>query len=242
MSQKVLLVDDVNMFIELGRDYLQLSAVDVLTARDGKEALRICQTERPALVFMDLNMPVMNGTDCCRAIKQDAALKSIPVVLISSEGKEADRLLCLGAGCDGFLTKPLDRRLFLETARRLLPSIDRREARIVCRLKVNYRALGVSLSGYIGNLSQSGVYISTPSNLQQGALLELIFALPEPQGSVITTRGRVAWVNTSKLRQKSSMPEGLGVEFLALPEQATRDIGRFIESQAGVNEQVWKVF
>jgi len=241
MSQKVLLVDDVNMFIELGRDYLQLSAVDVLTARDGQEALQICKLERPELVFMDLHMPVMNGVECCRAIKQNPALRSTPVVLITSEGKEADRLLCLGAGCDGFLTKPLDRRLFLETARRLLPSIDRREHRIVCRQKVNYRISGVTFSGYIGNLSQSGVYVSTACDLQQGALLELIFTLPEPYGSVVTAKGRVAWVNTSEVRQKSSMPEGFGIEFLALSEEAARDIGRFIESERRLSAPVWRV-
>ena len=133
MATTVLLVDDVSMFIELEKDYLQMSAVDVLTARDGKEALRICQTERPALVFMDLNMPVMNGADCCRAIKKDPQLRSTSVVLITSEGKDADRQLCLDAGCDDFLTKPLDRQIFLAAARKLLPSIDRRHQRAGCQ-------------------------------------------------------------------------------------------------------------
>jgi uncharacterized protein (TIGR02266 family) len=231
MANNVLLVDDVSMFIELEKDYLQLSAVRVLTARDGKQALQLCQAERPALVFMDLHMPVMNGADCCRAIKQDLQLKSTSVVLITSEGKETDRQLCLDSGCDEFLTKPLDRHVFLETARRLLPAIDRRDRRIGCRFKVKYRVFGITLSGFVVNLSQNGVYIATESEVAEGAMVDLIFALPEPSGWIIQTKARVAWVNTRKDRRKMSFPEGFGVEFVSIPDEAAREIGRFIESE-----------
>ncbi|OGU11520.1 MAG: two-component system response regulator [Geobacteraceae bacterium GWC2_58_44] len=230
MAKKVLLVDDVSMFIELEKDYLQLSAVNLLTARDGREALNICQAEQPAMVFMDLHMPVMNGADCCRAIKRDPQLRSTAVVLITSEGKEADRLLCLNAGCDDFLTKPLDRHIFLEAARKLLPAIDRRDRRISCRIKVKYRIFGITLSGYIGNLSQNGVYIVTDSEVETDAMVDLIFALPEPSGWIIQVKARVAWLNTKKVRHKPSLPEGFGVEFIGLSDEATREIGRFIES------------
>jgi uncharacterized protein (TIGR02266 family) len=231
MAQKVLLVDDVGMFIELEKDYLQLSAVNILTARDGDEALRICRAERPDLVFMDLHMPLMNGADCCRSIKQDRELRSTAVILITSEGKEADRQLCLKAGCDDFLTKPLDRGLFLEAARRLLPTVDRRDRRIGCRLKVKYRAFGVSLSGLVANLSQNGLYLATDSEVEKGALLELVFSLPEPNGCIIQAKGRVSWLNTRNARRKPSLPEGFGVEFLALSDEAAREIDRFIESE-----------
>lgn len=231
MTKKVLLVDDVSMFIELEKDYLQHSAVSVLTARDGQQALAICQKERPGLVFMDLHMPVMNGAECCKAIKQDRQLEGTKVVLITSEGKESDRLLCLNAECDGFLTKPLDRQIFLDTARQLLPAIDRREVRASCRLNVKYRAFGVTLSGYIANLSQSGAYIVTGSEVAKDAEVDLIFALPEPGSLIVQTRARVAWLNSKKTRRKPSLAEGFGVEFVALPEEAARKIGRFIESE-----------
>jgi uncharacterized protein (TIGR02266 family) len=231
MTQKILLVDDVSMFVELQKDYLQRSAVSILTARDGKEALRICQTERPALVFMDLHMPVMNGADCCRALKEDRQLNSTRVVLITSEGKDADRSLCLAAGCDDFLTKPLDRNVFLEAARGLLPSIDRRDNRIDCRLKVKYRAFGVTLSGFVVNLSRQGVYLATDYEVGKGAMLDLVFALPEPHGAIIQTRGRVAWVNSKKVRLKQSLPEGFGVEFVSPSEETAGDLARFLESE-----------
>jgi len=231
MTKKVLLVDDVSMFIELEKDYLQLSAATILTARNGEQALKICQAERPGIVFMDLHMPIMNGADCCKAIKRDPQLEGTKVVLITSEGKEADRLLCLNAGCDGFLTKPLDRQIFLDTARKLLPAIDRRDRRVNCRLNVKYRAFGITLSGYIANLSQNGVYIVTGSEVAQDAEVDLIFALPEPSALIVQTRGRVAWLNSKKTRRKPSLAEGFGVEFVSLPDEAARAIGRYIESE-----------
>jgi uncharacterized protein (TIGR02266 family) len=234
MSQKVLLVDDVSMFLELQKDFLQLSAVNILTARDGKEALKICQSERPYLVFMDLHMPVMNGADCCKALKEDQQLKSTKVILITSEGKDADRSLCFSAGCDDFLTKPLDRNLFLDAARKLLPAIDRRDKRISCHIKVKYRAFGVTLSAYIINMSQNGVYLSTNHDLELGAVVDLIFALPEPQGGIVQLRGRVAWLNTAKARQKPTVDQGFGVEFISIPEETKRELARFIEGERSI--------
>jgi len=229
VASKVLLVDDVSMFIELEKDYLQLSAVSVLTARDGEEALRICRAERPELVFMDLHMPLMNGAECCRAIKKDPQLSSA-VVLITSEGKDADRRLCLEAGCDDFLTKPLDRQIFLETARKLLPAIDRRDKRRNCRFNVKFRAFGITLSGFAANLSQNGMYLAADVQVEKGAPLDLIFVLPEPIASIIQAKGRVAWLNTSKTRKKPALPEGLGVEFLSLSDEAREQIGRYVDA------------
>jgi CheY-like chemotaxis protein/Tfp pilus assembly protein PilZ len=234
MAKKVLLVDDVSMFLELQKEYLQFSAVDILTARDGKEALAICLAERPVLVSMDLHMPNMNGADCCRAMKQDARLRSTNVILITSEGKEDDRRTCLAAGCDEFLTKPLDRNIFLDTARRLLPAIDRRDKRVACHLKSKYRALGVTLSGIILNLSEHGAYLGTNHEIDKGSLVDLIFALPEPYGSIIQVRGRVAWLNTKTTRHKANMPEGFGIEFLSPDEPTLRDLTRYIESEPSI--------
>ena len=71
MSQKVLLVDDVSMFVELQKDYLQLSAVDILTARDGKEALKRAKQEAFDLVITDVLMPGMDGFELTERLRKD---------------------------------------------------------------------------------------------------------------------------------------------------------------------------
>jgi two-component system, OmpR family, alkaline phosphatase synthesis response regulator PhoP len=230
MAAKVLLVDDVRMFLELETNFLQRSAVTVLTARNGQEALKICRSERPSLVFMDLHMPIMDGADCCRAIKSEPMLRTTSVVLITSEGKEADRQTCVEANCDGFLTKPLDRQVFLDTARKLLPGFDRRDRRVSCRINTKYRAFGVSLSGVIADLSHKGLYLATEAELRKGTEIDLMFALPEPVGAIVEAKGRVAWANGRKERRKPSLPEGFGVELVYVSDEAAQATTRFIDS------------
>jgi uncharacterized protein (TIGR02266 family) len=232
MIPKVLLVDDVNMFLDLQKMYLKLSSVHVLTASNGLEAIEVVRRERPALVFMDLHMPGMDGAECCSRLKTDPAIGWLPVVMITSEGKAEDRELCARSGCDAFLTKPIDRMLFLETARRYLPSIDRRDTRVSCQARVKFRAFGVTLSGEARNISANGMYVAAEYEVAMGTVLELVFALPDAEGAVIQTKGRVAWLNSSKGRLKQGLPAGFGVEFTAITEESRRALERFV-AQSG---------
>jgi uncharacterized protein (TIGR02266 family) len=235
MSVKILLVDDVTMFLELQKDFLKRSAVTILTATNGAEALQICKAEHPALIFMDLHMPVMSGDECCKALKADAELKKIPVIMTTSEGKTADQALCFSSGCDDFITKPLDRNIFLQKARRFRPEIDRREARVGCLLKTKFRAYGVNLSGSILDISTNGVYLEADYDVQPGTAVELVFALPNEDGAMVQASGKVAWTNTGGHRTKLDYPPGFGVEFTNINEESKKALARFIASRHGYN-------
>jgi CheY-like chemotaxis protein len=96
----------------------------VLAAENGEEALRLLRdgrTEAPCIILLDLNMPVMNGTDFLRAVQHDARLRRIPVVMLTTSNEPGDRASSAGLGVDGYLTKPVDYRRFVEMMR----SIDR---------------------------------------------------------------------------------------------------------------------
>jgi len=232
MTPKVLVVDDVSMFVELQKDFLHFSAATIITARDGAQALELCKKEHPDLVFMDLHMPNMNGAECCMALKRDPILRHTRVVLITSEGKDADKRLCLGAGCDGFLTKPLDKDIFLDMARQLLPAIDRRDNRVRCRVKANLRVYGITLSAYILDLSNNGAYLATTHELDRNVGVEVVFSLPEPDAAIIHAKGKVAWLNTAKERTKLTHPEGFGIQFTEMGEDAARALARFLKRQS----------
>ena len=228
MPQKVLLVDDVNMFLDLMKGFLKLSSVHVLTANDGAKALEIARREIPSLVFMDLRMPNMNGDECCALFKADPALRNIPVIMLTADGKEEDRILSIKAGCDDCLSKPIDRNLFLEKARHYIPSIDRRDKRTPCAAKVKFRVFGITLSGDVVNISEHGVYVAATCAVEIGTTLDLVFALPDGKGSVVQTKGRISWVNGGKARQKGSLPEGFGVEFIAMTEESAVAVRAFM--------------
>lgn len=229
-TAKILLVDDVKLFIELEKSFLKHSAVQVLTASNGEEALEIVRRERPDLIFMDLNMPKMDGVTCCTAIKADPELLFIPVIMVTTAGREEEVALCRQAGCEDFLTKPVDRRLFLEKARRFLPDVERREPRIATETPVLFRLGPDTIATTIIDVSNGGIYLASELEVALHQEIELAFFIPGSNHGIISARGRVAWVNLPHERKKWLLPVGFGVEFTAIPEELHRRVKEWVSS------------
>ncbi len=193
MRRTVLLVDDVQMFLEIQKEYLQESNVKILTAKDGAEALEVIKNRQPDLVFMDLQMPRMDGASCCKAVKSDSMNSKIPVVLISSTHTKDDVDRCYLNGCDFFIAKPYGRDLFLDVARKFLSDIDRRNKRLPCRLKAEVSFKDDFVSCAIHNISIGGAFISTDYRIDPGNVIKIAFSLPD--GHEIECQGRITWVN-----------------------------------------------
>lgn len=226
---KVLLVDDTKLFLEVEKEFLRKSAVTVATATNGLEALKKIQEERPDLIFMDLHMPEMDGAECCRRIKADPALKSIPVILVVAEGKQSDLTACRGSGCNAVMTKPIDRTTFLETGHRFLSRIDRREERISCRTTVVFSLHDESYYGTTEDLSALGVYISGECAVRTEDRLEVSFVIPGESSALVEAWGRVAWVNTRENRVKPSLPPGFGFQFLEMTAESRDRLRKFLD-------------
>jgi two-component system alkaline phosphatase synthesis response regulator PhoP len=123
MTPKVLIVDDeayIRLLISQALEDLEDEGVDLLTAEDGEQALRIIDVEKPDLVFLDLMMPKMNGFDVCHAIKHELGLKNICVVMLTAKGQEFDKQRGLNVGADIYMTKPFDPDELFEKAVELL--------------------------------------------------------------------------------------------------------------------------
>jgi CheY-like chemotaxis protein len=115
----ILIVED----IELNRDLLtQLLEADhrLVFAEDGVAALERAAEARPDLILMDLSLPRMDGWEATRRLKADEALAHIPVVVLSAHAMSGDEERARAAGCDDFLTKPLDEALLFEKIARHL--------------------------------------------------------------------------------------------------------------------------
>jgi len=225
MPQAVLLVDDVRMFIEIQSEFLKNSPVDILTASDGAEALDVIKTHRPDLVFMDLQMPNMDGASCCRAVKADPLLAVTPVVMVTSAGSLDPRESCSASGCDEFLSKPLDRDLFLAVARKYIPGIERRELRKACALPCDLRLVNMSAPGTLLNVSIRGGYVASEARVAVKDVIRISFDLAE--GTQVVCFTRVCWVNPTG----SVIPKGFGVEFALLPKPAQDALLAFIHDQ-----------
>jgi two-component system, cell cycle response regulator len=229
---KILLVDDTRLVLELEKSFLKVSNVEVLTAANGLEALDLIRQDPPDLVFMDMNMPELDGLTCCAALKADPFLSEIPVVMLTTAGREGDRERALQAGCNDYLTKPIDRREFLEMARKYTEAVDRRELRLRCLFPVLFLHGASPLSGHAVDISAGGIFLASHEPARRDAPLKLVFYLPAATPVLVQVPGRVAWVNEEPKRLNSSLPAGFGVEFLDLDEGMKGALEGFVQGEA----------
>ncbi len=121
MARKtILVVDDT----EWNRDLIVQLLEDeytVLQAVDGEEGVRKTEEEKPDLILMDLGMPVMDGWEATRKIKANDALKHIPIIAVTSHAMIGDEIEARKAGCDDYLSKPVDDEALLKKIKKFLP-------------------------------------------------------------------------------------------------------------------------
>lgn len=210
---KILLVDDVQLFLEIEKGFLESSPVRILTARNGEEALEVIRRELPSLVVMDINMPRLDGISCCSMIKADPAFAAIPVIMVTNAGRADDVRQSWRAGCDDFMEKPVNGRIFLEKTHRFLQVIERRKRRVAFDREVTLQLAGREIGALAVDLSYNGVYVATVLDLTVETELMLTFSLLDAASPRIIARGRVAWLNVGSGRRKQNYPPGVGIEF-----------------------------
>ena len=124
--QRVLLVDDSDDLRELWRIWLTLWNFSVVEARDGQEAVRKALVEVPDLIVMDLWMPVVDGVEALKHLRNDPRTAAVPVVAMSAQTSTPSESTIMAAGADAFLPKPSDPDVLLDhirVAMRRLPSV-----------------------------------------------------------------------------------------------------------------------
>lgn len=237
--KKILLVDDVNLLIEIQKKFLASSCVHIITASNGVEALEQVRRERPDLVVMDKYMPVMNGLECCKAIKADPDIAHIPVIMASNATSGEDVQEFLRAGCAEILSKPLEGKIFLNVIKKYIPDIERRGVRIPVEMQMKILANGLSYDASMENLSINGVFAVTGINAEINDVLKFTFKLPESDVPM-EVKGRVVW------QRRSGGEQGFGVEFMEVVGQGVsllriNELKKFINAKiAAVNQQLPK--
>ncbi len=119
-SAQILLVDDSEDNLEVIGELLEPEGHQIETAADGREAVDRALAKPPDLILMDVSMPRMNGLDACRLLKDDERTRLVPIVLVTGLTARADRIEGIAAGCDDFLTKPVDPQQLILRVRNLL--------------------------------------------------------------------------------------------------------------------------
>jgi two-component system cell cycle response regulator DivK len=105
---KILLVEDNEMNRDMLTRRLQRRGYEVVVAVDGAQGLAVAQSETPAIVLMDISLPVLDGWEATRRLKMAPETRSIPVIALTAHAMTGDRERCIEAGCDDFDTKPVE--------------------------------------------------------------------------------------------------------------------------------------
>lgn len=117
--KKILVVEDGefnrDLFVQLlGDEY------EVMVAVDGEEGVKRAEQEKPDLILMDLGLPVLDGREATRKIKANSELKHIPVIAITSHAMVGDEKRAREAGCDDYLSKPIDENVLMMKIRKFI--------------------------------------------------------------------------------------------------------------------------
>jgi two-component system response regulator RegX3 len=171
---KILVVDDEESLLEAVRYALSREGLDVVVARDGVEAVRRFESDRPDLIVLDLMLPGMGGVDVCRRIR---ATSRVPILMLTARDSEVDRVVGLEMGADDYVTKPFSLRELVARVRALL----RRAGVAENSEPAVIEASGIRLDPDRHEVQVRGTVASLP--LKEYELLEVLL---ENRGRVLT--------------------------------------------------------
>jgi uncharacterized protein (TIGR02266 family) len=231
LRKKILLTDDTELQQALESSFFCRIGFALLVADSGGRAFEMIEEQDPALAILTLEMPDWQGDAICRRVKKDALLRSTPVILVVDAGREDVVSCCREAGCDDILYRPIDSHQLLTAACRVLNIVERGAPRVETRFPVlcgrDPRKLHPA---WMLNINAGGLFVEIDRLHPVDTLVTLEFTLPG-HTEHIRCRGRVAWVNHPEWIKTTSLPSGMGIQFLDLTEDAARAVREHVEAQ-----------
>ncbi len=114
-NKTILIVEDNWLNLKLAASVLNMEDYNVLEAKNAEEGIKLAREKKPDLILMDIQLPDMDGMSATKIIKNDPELEGIPVVALTAHAMSDDKERFMAAGCDGYITKPIDTIYFAKT-------------------------------------------------------------------------------------------------------------------------------
>lgn len=225
-KKKILLVDDVRLFLNLEETFFRRAGCQIFTAQNGTEALQIAKEQKPNLILLDLLMPGLNGEEVCRRLKSDPSLKSTVIIMVSTQSDDETVTRCKAAGCDDYVTKPIHQPDLLRKAADHLKIPYRVHFRILVRLEVEGKYEQGFFIGTSSDISLSGMLVETDRRVELGEKVNIQFVVPGQQ-EPMTINGTVTRVDEISFRDRF----GIGIHYEELNHEQKQIITTFIESR-----------
>ncbi|KPU28308.1 ArsR family transcriptional regulator [Caloranaerobacter sp. TR13] len=175
--RKILVVDDEEHIIELIRFNLETNGYNVISANDGKEALKKVKEEKPDLVILDLMLPSIDGIEICKILRKDKETEKLPIIMLTAKSEEIDMILGLEIGADDYITKPFSIRELLARIKAVLRRTQQRQEKKENIIKIGDITIDVEKH----EVTKKGEKIDL--TLKE---FELLRILSEKRGNVLT--------------------------------------------------------
>jgi len=120
--KRILIIEDQEDNRAIMRDVLSTAGYALIEAVDGAEGVKLARSERPDLILMDIQLPLLDGYEATRQIRATEDLKSVPIIAVTSYALSGDEAKTREAGCDSYVAKPFSPRELLAKVRALLPN------------------------------------------------------------------------------------------------------------------------
>ena len=124
-KKKILIIDDSDFFAKYVKDILEPADYIVIHANKGEEGLRMVRAEKPDLVLLDIIMPDIDGYEICRILRDAESNNLMPIIMLTSQDNQEDKLMGLELGADDYITKPFNNRELLSRVKNTLRRIER---------------------------------------------------------------------------------------------------------------------
>ncbi|MBT3386413.1 MAG: response regulator [Desulfobacula sp.] len=124
-GEKILIVEDNRMNMELANDLLEIAGFTALQADTAEKGVSLAREQLPNLILMDISLPGMDGLEAAKLIRGDERTRDIPIVAMTAHAMKGDEEKATLAGCNGYITKPLDIKLFSNIVKGFLNKKDR---------------------------------------------------------------------------------------------------------------------
>ena len=210
---RLILADDARQLLELERSFFPEDEFEVSLAHNGCEAYNLVKVIEPAVVFLDLFMPMLNGEECCRLIKSDPRLRDVRVVLIATDEERQVRR-CHDAQCDLVLIKPIRRRDFIGAVQSIVEHCHHTPSRWPARISAELHDTSrcrLHTWTWTVNLSEKGAYLESEERLHLGSIFTLRLHAGENELSI---PAQIIWLNPGEAPRDRRLPPGFGVRFL----------------------------
>jgi CheY-like chemotaxis protein len=223
-KKKVLLVDDVRLFLQLEETFFKRTGCNIFTAGSGNEALEVAHKLRPDLILLDYLMPDMNGDEVCRLLKGKDETSDIPIIIVSTSAKKEDIAKCFEAGADDYVTKPINPQDVLNKAAMMLNIPHRLHRRLIVSFNIMGEGQSQTFSAHSKNISLSGMLIETDTRFDVG--MRIMLELPiKPEGDKVSIQGEIVRMARDIEGEKYL----LGVRFIEADEEQGQAITNYLD-------------